>query len=308
MSKLAVVSAIACLALLVGLIVVTGPEHLAAALSDVPPGLVLLGLLIVQVQIIASACRWRFTARRLGQDIGLGLAIREYYISSALNLVLPGGMAGDAVRAYRSRLEGVGGWKRPAAAVFLERLSGQIAFFGLSFIGLLAWPLFLSERLPDQADVLIWGIGAVLVVGVLIAAVFWAEWLPQRFRAVGADIAAVFWKDRAWLVQGGLSILIVCGYIAVFLIASRAVGAPLPAIAAVTAIPLCLMTMLIPAGIGGWGTREAAAAALWPLFGFTSAEGVAASLLYGVVSLVGAAVPGGVSVAVSFYRGRITKS
>ena len=102
--------------------------------------------------------------------------------------------------------------------------------------------------------------------------------------------------------------MIVCGYIAVFLVASRAVGAPLPAIAAVTAIPLCLMTMLIPAGIGGWGTREAAAAALWPLFGFTNAEGVAASLLYGVISLAGAAVPGGISVAVSLYRGRIARS
>ena len=308
LNKLAVVSVAACLALLAGLIVLIGPERLVAALRDVPPALVILALALVQVQIIASACRWRFTAKRLGQEIGLGLAIREYYVSSALNLVLPGGMAGDAVRAYRSRLEGAGGWKRPAAAVFLERLSGQIAFFALSFLGLLAWPVFLSERLPDQADALIWGVSAVFIVGVLIAAVFWAEWLPQRFRALGADIAAVFWKDRAFLVQAGLSLLIVGGYIAVFLIASRAVGAPLPAIAAVTAIPLCLMTMLIPAGIGGWGTREAAAAALWPLFGFTSAEGVAASLLYGVISLAGAAVPGGISVAVSLYRGRIARS
>ncbi|WP_246710158.1 lysylphosphatidylglycerol synthase transmembrane domain-containing protein [Martelella soudanensis] len=308
MHKFAVIPIAACLALLAGLIVVTGPERLAATFSDVPPVLVVMGLALVQVQIIASAWRWRFTAKRLGQGIGLGLAIREYYIGSALNLVLPGGMAGDALRAYRSRMEGTGGWKRPAAAVFLERLSGQLAFFGLCFIGLLAWPVFLSERLPGQADVLIWGASAVLLVCIAGAIAIRTAWLPQRLRGLGPDIAAVFWRDRAWLVQGGLSVFIVSGYIAVFLIASSAVGAPLPAIAAFTAIPLCLMTMLIPAGIGGWGTREAAAAALWPLFGYTSAEGVAASLLYGLLSLAGAAVPGGVSVAISLVRGRIAKS
>ncbi len=92
-------------------------------------------------------------------------------------------------------------------------------------------------------------------------------------------------------------------YIMTFLIASDAIGAPLPLIAAVTVIPLCLLTMLIPIGIGGWGTREAAAAALWPLFGFTGAEGLAASLLYGLLSLVGAALPGIVVLVVSIISG-----
>ena len=66
-----------------------------------------------------------------------------------------------------------------------------------------------------------------------------------------------------------------------FMAASAAVGAPLPALAAVTAIPLGLLTMLIPATIAGWGARETAAASLWPLIGYTASDGVAASILYG---------------------------
>jgi hypothetical protein len=74
-----------------------------------------------------------------------------------------------------------------------------------------------------------------------------------------------------------------------FMLASAAIGAPLPRLAAVTAIPLCLLMMLIPATIAGWGAREAAAAALWPLFGYPASDGVAASILYGILALVGAA-------------------
>ncbi|MAM09080.1 MAG: hypothetical protein CML23_01180 [Rhizobiaceae bacterium] len=64
------------------------------------------------------------------------------------------------------------------------------------------------------------------------------------------------------------------------------------------------MTMLIPAGAGGWGTREAAAAALWPLFGLTSAEGLSASLLYGLISLFGVAPQGLVLLAVTLRHRR----
>ncbi|WP_319532016.1 lysylphosphatidylglycerol synthase transmembrane domain-containing protein [uncultured Cohaesibacter sp.] len=308
MRNLAVVSIVFCLVLLAGLIGWTGPAKLLSALLDIPPGHVIASLLIVQVQIIASACRWRFTAGRLGHEIDLDVAIREYYVSSALNLVLPGGMAGDAVRAYRSRNEGKGGWKRPAAAVFLERLSGQAAFFLLSCMGLLAWPNFLSARLPDHYSMLFWIVAAMLAFIVLLAVAFRKALLPERFSGLGADLSAVFWEKGAWLIQSGLSILVIGSYIATFLVASDAVGAPLPAIAAFTVIPLCLLTMLIPVGIGGWGTREAAAAALWPLFGFAGADGLAASLLYGLLCLVGAAVPGVIFIGMSLARRRIGRA
>jgi glycosyltransferase 2 family protein len=306
--KLAVMSAFLCLALLAALIWATGTTQLIDALKKVPPGHIIAALAVVQVQIVASAWRWRFTARRLGQEMPLSLAIREYYVSSALNLVLPGGMAGDAVRAYRSRAEGEGGWKRPAAAVFLERLSGQLVFFALVCGGLIAWPLFLGGQLPGNFGVVIWIAAALVIAGLGLGIALRNAWLPARFRSLGPGLAAVFWKDGAWLVQAGLGVLIVGGYIATFMIASDAVGAPLPAIAAFTVIPLCLLTMLIPAGIGGWGTRETAAAALWPLFGYANVDGLAASLVYGLLSLVGAAVPGLVSVAVSLWQGRIGKA
>ncbi|MGF0538973.1 lysylphosphatidylglycerol synthase transmembrane domain-containing protein [Agrobacterium sp. ES01] len=303
--KFAIPAILICAAILAALIAFVEPESVLAAFREVPITSVVAALIVVQVQIVLSAVRWRFTAKRLDHQISLSLAIREYYVSSLLNQLLPGGMAGDAFRAYRNRTDESGGWKRPATAVLLERLSGQVAFFFLIGLGLFAWPLLLSDHLPDGFAVLVWIFVSVLVGCATLGTVFWRSNLFERFRRLKPDLAAVFWQGGALRVQVGLSVLIVAGYVATFLIASDAVGATLPVVAAMTAIPLCLLTMLIPAGVGGWGTREAAAAALWPLFGFTSAQGLSASLLYGLLSIAGAALPGLFFIVQSLLRGRI---
>lgn len=289
MSAFSIVAVIAVVAVITALFLTVDPAQVIAAFENVSPVPVFAGLAIVQSQIVFSALRWRFTAYRLDHHIPLPIAIREYYIATFLNQILPSGMAGDAFRAYRSKSRGEAGWKRPAAAVFLERLSGQLAFFVLVGVGLLAWPLFLAEKLPDGFERIAAVFLAVVLLLVLLALFLQRIRLPARLTAIWPDLVAVFWKDGALIIQFGLSALTVSGYVAVFMIAAYAVGSPLPAIAVVTVIPLCLLTMVIPLGVGGWGTREAAAAALWPLLGFSSAEGLSASLLYGIISLIGVA-------------------
>lgn len=258
------------------------------ALSRVSLGPLLAGLALVQLQIWLSALRWRFTAARLGQRIALSRAIGDYYLASLLNQSLPGGMAGDALRAYRQRQAGPGGWKVPAKAVLFERLSGQVAFFLLALVGLVFWPSMIADAAQHVSPV-------SLALGLLLAVIFALSLAFARRRAWGSgladDLARTFLHQRAWMVQLGLSLIIVASYGATFFIASQAVGAALPLVALVTIIPLALLAMLIPAGLGGWGTREAAAMALWPLLGATPTEGLAASLVYGALSLAGA-LPG----------------
>jgi uncharacterized membrane protein YbhN (UPF0104 family) len=302
MDKLKILATAAGIPLLAVVIIIVDPAGVLDALGRVPPGHVVAALAVVQIQIVLSALRWRFTAARLGHVIPVPVAIREYYLGGALNQILPGGIAGDAARVYRNSDEQTGGWKRAATGVVLERLSGQFAFFLLTCLGLVAWAILLPQTMPvDPAPL------AFVAVAIVAVTAFVAGWLRKPIRArfgyLGPDIAAAFWQDGAFRMQAGLSILIVGTYVATFLLASDAVGAPLPPIAAVTAVPLCLLTMLVPVGIGGWGTREAAAAALWPLFGFTSAEGLTASLLYGIFSLAGTALPGVAALAISLIGG-----
>jgi glycosyltransferase 2 family protein len=283
--------ALACLGLLVWWL---EPQEILAALSNVSFLHVLLGLLLVQGQIVLSGLRWRFTAARLGQTMPISHAIGEYYVASAVNQVAPGGMAGDVLRAYRSADGEAGGWQRSAKAVFFERLSGQLAFVFLCLPGLVFWPLLIGESLWSTEGLVV----AAFVFAGLAAAVTLAM---RRFQNLRGDFAEVFLRRGAFAIQGGLSLAVVLGYGALFLVAADAVGKPLPLVGAFTVVPLCLAAMLIPTGLGGWGTREAAAAALWPLIGLASADGVSASLVYGALAMAGAA-PGFLVIAFSQKR------
>ncbi|CDZ72598.1 Hypothetical protein NGAL_HAMBI2610_42230 [Neorhizobium galegae bv. orientalis] len=296
----------AALALLIAVILSFDPQRIAAGLASADPAYVVAGLLLVQVQIMLSALRWRFTAARLGQHLGVGQAIGDYYLGTLLNQLLPGGVAGDAVRAFRNRTHGDGGWKVPTQAVLFERIAGQGVFFVIATFGVIFWPLLGGAMIPEDLRHFLSGF-ALAVASLAIVFMLTLCFPPRRVRPplekLKAALAQVFLQDRAWIVQSLFSLVIVASYIAMFMLASAAVGAPLPALAAITAIPLCLLMMLIPATIAGWGAREAAAAALWPLFGYAASDGVTASILYGILALVGAA-PGLMFILAALFRRR----
>jgi uncharacterized membrane protein YbhN (UPF0104 family) len=296
----------AAFALLIAVILRFDPQRIAASLTSADPTYISAGLILVQVQIVLSALRWRFTAARLGQHLGIGKAIGDYYLGTLLNQLLPGGVAGDAVRAVRNRADGNGGWKVPTQAVLFERVSGQGVFFVIATFGVMLWPLLGGAAIPENLRHLLSGF-ALFAAGLAIVFLLLLRLPPRRVQpllaALKAALAQVFLRDRAWIVQTLFSLVIVASYIAMFMLASAAVGAPLPALAAVTAIPLCLLMMLIPVTIAGWGAREAAAAALWSLFGYAASDGVAASILYGILALVGAA-PGMVFILAALFSRR----
>src|SRR5690606_1774441 len=85
------------------------------------------------------------------------------YLSSFLNQMLPGGMAGDAVRAIKHRGPGKGSWRIPALAVFLERAAGQGIFFLLAGAGVIAWPLLDSGHLPPPISRLLTIVALIIV-------------------------------------------------------------------------------------------------------------------------------------------------
>ena len=296
----------AAFALLIAVILRFDPQRIAASLASADPTYISAGLILVQVQIVLSALRWRFTAARLGQHLGIGKAIGDYYLGTLINQLLPGGVAGDAVRAVRNRADGNGGWKVPTQAVLFERVAGQGVFFVIATFGVMLWPLLGGAAIPENLRHLLSG-SALFAAGLAIVFLLLLRLPPRSVQpllaALKTALAQVFLRNRAWIVQTLFSLVIVASYIAMFMLASAAVGAPLPALAAVTAIPLCLLMMLIPATIAGWGAREAAAATLWPLFGYAASDGVAASILYGILALVGAA-PGLVFILAALFSRR----
>jgi len=267
----------------------------ALAGADALP--ILAALVLVQVQIALSAWRWQIIAGKLGLRLPIGLAIGEYYTASLLNLVLPGGVPGDAIRAVRlAKGATTPAWRPVVRSIILERAAGQMALAGVMVAGFAAWPLVLGGRVPVEAAWL--GIGA-LVAGCLIALMLAvaAKGGPAAVRSamggVGVDLRRALAADGAWLTQGALNLTIVAGYVATFALAAAALGHPLPWVGWVTVVPVVLFSMIVPVTIGGWGVREGIAATLWPLLGLDPAIGFATSVLYGLIAVIGS-LPGAV--------------
>jgi uncharacterized membrane protein YbhN (UPF0104 family) len=264
----------------------------AQSLAEAKWPWLLLAVAMLTLQTVLSALRWRLTADHLGMSFGKGHAIREYYLAQVVNQSLPGGMIGDASRAYRARDQA--GLLASGQAVVIERLIGQVAMFLTLAGGFVAtslmpggldWPRWLAMPV---AFVLLAGLALPLLMG---AATRLEGRAGQAANALWTPLRKTLTNPQALPRQIALSVGTTICNLSAFAFCAAAVGVALPLAAIVTLVPLILFTMLIPISVSGWGLREGAAAALLPLAGATASDGFASSVAFGV-SFIVAVLPG----------------
>ncbi len=267
--------------------VADGPAALRR-LREADPAWLAVAWLTLNVQTVLSALRWRLTARALDVPIGAGRAVAEYYVAQIVNQTLPGGVLGDVTRAVRSR-HGAD-LVRAGQAVVIERMAGQIALtavmiagfaFSLATPGGIAWPIGSAARAA--------GIALLIAAGLALA------WALVRnagpFARFGRATSQALVSRATLAPQVALGLAIVACNLMAFVAAARATGTVLSPEAAVTLVPLILFSMVLPLTIGGWGFREGAAAALFPLAGASADAGLAASVAFGL-AILASALPG----------------
>ncbi len=254
---------------------------------------ILAAIAVLSLQIALSSWRWRITAWQLGISLTPGIALREYYLSQIINQSLPGGVVGDASRAVRAKNHT--GMLASVQAVLLERVMGQIGLllvFTAAFLvtlvmsGGLDWPGWLASTI---------GVAIVAVIAVPIVFGGIVRVLPPRPREFlinleRSAVRAVFHPSVLWS-HLGLSLTTAMTNISGFVFCAWALDVPLGFGVALAVVPLALFTMLIPVTVSGWGLREGAAVALFPLAGLGAAEGLATSVAFGLVLIV-IALPG----------------
>jgi len=268
-----------------------GPEAVRT-LSDAEPWWLAMAAVALTAQTMLSAWRWRLTAAQLGIVLSPLHALREYYLAQTINQSLPGGVLGDAGRALRARAQA--GLVASGQAVLFERLAGQIAMFAL-----LAAGFFTTLLLPGGLSWPAWigvPVALVLFAGLsLLVAIRLAARLPgvvgQVILSLPAMTRQVLGRPGVWQRQAALSLGTALCNLAAFAFCAKSIGVALTTGAVFGLVPLILLAMLLPLSISGWGLREGAAAALFPLAGYTAAEGFATSVAFGVVFIL-ATVPG----------------
>lgn len=255
----------------------TDATRVAAHLRTLSLEWVGLSVLATTSATFSMAYRWQLTARALDIRFDFPLALREYYIAQLVNMVLPGGIPGDVSRAVRTRKKA--DLKRSAQSVVAERLLGQFAIMAVLFLGVnasLIWPGGFDHPLLS-----------ITVLVVLLSAPIAVSLTSLALPSIGRLVAFLIRLQRQTVfVLVGLvsSACLILGFYA----SARAVGVVIPPGSLFIVIPLVLTAMLIPMSIGGWGWREGAAAALFPMIGASSSAGVASGVTYGAVILIAA--------------------
>jgi uncharacterized membrane protein YbhN (UPF0104 family) len=290
--------------LLATLSLIDRSQLLTRALS-LDPRYLALGVAIALPQLCLCALRWQFTAHRLGVPLAFRDALREYALSIAVNLVVPLGVLGDALRVARHerrmrRSRGATGRTPLSAAlhtVIVERGVGQLV---VSLWALAALPLWFERPAGVRAASFVCAFGAFAL------ALRWAARSPEpvqgrvlsTLRRLLRDLVRAFSEPRAALIQIVLSTGIVLSLVAQLYCALGALSLSLPPRAALQIFPFVLLSMAVPFSFAGFGPREAATAALYHAAQLSHADGVAFALAYGVLALL-AAVPGMLLFAVS---------
>lgn len=311
----------ASLGLMVAILLWVQPHSLAAAFSAPHPLWLAAALALSVPQVALSAWRWRLTAARLGAPLPLGVAVREYYLATFLNQILPGGVMGDAARAWRharsplTSTSGSTASSLPLAetstgataawhAVLIERASGQLALLAVVLATLAG-----SPELQAATARLFAASASATAAGSTFATPTRAAALALALALLGTLGGVALWRARSHIarlrkaVQASLlaravfvrqlvaSLLIVASYVGVYLCCARMIGIDTPTASLAPLVPWVLLAMAIPLSIAGWGVREGAAALVWQVAGLDPAQGVAISIAYGVVILL-SSLPG----------------
>ncbi len=250
---------VACFAGLISYLAHTfGLAAFAAGLGAVNAWTVLLALGCGFTGTLAQAARWRIVCRGYGMELSVGQALRQCYSASLLNSVLPSGVAGDVFRAVRHRSAKQSSWSSAVGSVAGERLAGTVVVVLAAAVALLRidWRLSLATT-------------------AVAGAVFAAAWPSLRRLLLRASMSVWVLSILAWLSFATMfcaAALLTTPDLALFHLAGLAA--------------ICLASMFIPLGVGGWGPREGATALAFLAYGYSGAGGVAAATGYGLLALV----------------------
>jgi glycosyltransferase 2 family protein len=261
----------------------TGP--FVAGLRAVTGWSVAAAVAITVMTTVCSAWRWTVVARRLGAEIPLKHAVTMYYRAQFLNTTLPGGVLGDVHRGVRQGRD-AGDVGRGVRAVAVERIAGQVVQIVIAAVVLVA----VASPLRSELTIVLAAVTTGLLVTALAAISF-----RRRERRPGAVVA--------WSQVAVSSVVVVCGYTAMFVIAARVAGSRASTEALLPLAVLALLAMAVPTNVGGWGPREGVAAWAFGVAGLGSATGLTTATVYGVMTIA-ACAPGGVVLALGWLRPR----
>lgn len=256
-----------------------------------------LGVLVVA--LLLTFVRWFVLVRALGLPFRLRDALRLGFIGNVFNLVIPGAVGGDLIKAAFLCREQERKTQAVASMV-IDRAVGLLGLFVLASIaGAVGW----SGARAEVRTLILLAVGAV-VAGVVGLAILFTPALYRPFLRLVAGrgkletafqelvAMASAYRRRLGVVAAMLALATFAHslYVITFWMADLALyGSEAPSLARhLQLVPLVLFTTAVPLPFGALGLTEKASETMFDLIGFPG--GAVAMMGYRVVMYAGGAI------------------
>jgi uncharacterized membrane protein YbhN (UPF0104 family) len=264
---------------LLGLVIYKNRGEIRKVFSR-PLDLSLLGwaFAIYVIGMIGTFVRWYFLVRVIEPKFTLSSTLVLGSIGMVFNLVIPGAVGGDLIKAaylVRMRIRRT----QAIASMVIDRILGLLALFVLAAIaGGFAWGIATDD--VRKLIVMDW---AAVILGVLVLVAIFAQVMTRFFprferghSRVGLIVSEL--REMSTTYRGRLDVVFGCGALSVFnhalnVLAFYLVGRMLyPAMTTslpqhFLMVPLTLVSMAVPLPFGALGVSEGVSEALFKLVG-----------------------------------------
>lgn len=293
------------LALLAGLLHVSGIENTFARLGQANPLYLPVGMALYLLAQAISTYRWQF----LGAALGFRLPFRELYeyylIGMFFNMFLPGAIGGDAVRMY-TLARRCGRRKREALLTLLaERGVGLAALLLLTSAvvltpSLLAINLTVPLRLPGlpllSTDIrlLLLGLSGILLSGYALLHTLPLARLARRFPSLALlEQAGVYWRRPTLLLKSvSLSFGVHALMVGIHLLIAAALDVQVSLPYMVVVYGVVSLASVLPISANGFGVREGIYWLFLTRIGLSGETALAFAFYWDAISIL-TSLPGG---------------
>jgi len=257
--------------------------------------LLAITLVTLLVANLFVSLRWHVILSAQVPSPGVGRLLKITFVGLFFNQVLPTGIGGDAVRAWRCRKLGI----RLGAAIksiLLDRACGYLVLVVIYSASLPSLLSILPE--PRQRASVVAVLGAALL-GLLV--LLFLDCLPRAMLRLGViaplaelsrESRRLFTHPRRCGIVLGLSILTIGLTILGFKLVADSVGSHLSLANWIMIVPPVSLIQLLPVSFAGWGVREVVLVVALAPFGVPAETALATSVLLGLCLII-IGVPGG---------------
>ena len=290
------------------LFVVADPRELVRNIITVSPAAMLVAVALAAIDRLVMAYKWRMLVRARGLPVDLWTAVRSYFASSLVGLVLPVTVGADALRVLTLRQFGM---LDVTASIVIERIVGAIAMVSVAVVSCLLLAATVAG-VPVQ-ELTVWLVAALVgVTALFIGSLFAAKWWAARHRAAPSTLKKVTeaygrYRDHPVVLTVFYALSVGESLIAAVIAYVVAVGLGLsvPLYLLLATVPIALASARLPVSLGGFGVQEASFVYLGGLVGVPATDALSVMLLLNAAMLI-ALLPSAFDTSMLSLRHRTT--